>query len=306
MGSGSASICNLCGGTRHRRLPFHYLWHDDRYTGLRCRACDLIFLDRMPDDQQLVELYSEEYFDTGLHGLDAAGVDYETLADERRRTANEFIETVIRAHHPQAESIFEIGAAMGHFLQSAIEAGYRASGVEISRTAVERARVKFNLELICGDIGKLDLSKQTGQWDVVYAGDLLEHLRDPSDVLSRAYDLLAPGGLCVMLLPGTFNLLSTRLAFRLLQLTGRSKQLPDKPYHLYEYTDDTARRMFSKFFPHVKVISTATPPARMNLKTRTPDYLLKYLLQYINYPLTRATGRFGDRMVVIARKSAAE
>jgi SAM-dependent methyltransferase len=294
--------CNFCGSTDHRHLPFHYLWQGRRFSGRKCAGCDLICLDPMPTDQQLIDLYSEDYFDSGLHGLDAAGVDYETLADARRAAARDFLQRVVRPRHPQAESLFEIGAAMGHFLHTAQAEGFRGSGVEFSAAAVARAREKFGLELLCGDIETLDLSQQQGKWDVVYAGDLLEHLRNPSGVLQRAYDLLAPGGICVMVLPGTYNLLATRLATRLFTLLGRNKQLPDKPYHLYEYTTATARRMFERSFDEVEIICEASKPGGLNLKNRSADYLAKYLLQIINYPLTRVTGRFGDRMTVIARK----
>ena len=42
------------------------------------------------------------------------------------------------------------------------------------------------------------------------------------------------------------NLLATRLAVPLLRALDRQKRLPDKPYHLYEFTTTTARRRTSR------------------------------------------------------------
>jgi len=297
----SLVVCNLCQSNELRRLPYHYLWEEKRFQGMKCRRCGLIAVDPLPSDAELERLYSHDYFDTGLHGLDQAGVDYETLADRRLDSTRRFIRQVIRSRHAAATGLFEVGAAMGHFLQAAQLEGYRCGGIEFSPTAAERAREKFGLDLITGNFEELDLSGQHEQWDVVYNGDLLEHLRDPAAAVERLAGLVAPGGICVTRLPGTFNLLSTRLATPLLGALGRSMQLPDKPYHLYEFTTSTAHRLFSRHFRSVEIINEANPPGKLNLKTRSAGYVAKYIMQYVNYPLTRWTHRFGDRMTVIAR-----
>ncbi len=295
--------CNLCQHDRFLELPFFYEWDGKRFQGLRCRNCRLVTLDPLPTKEELTRLYGEEYFDSGLHGLQQAGVDYETLADRRQDDARRFIREVIRKRHPSARTLCEIGAAMGHFLLAAREEGFTCAGVEFSEAAVARATEKFGLDLVCGNIEELELPDWHGKWDVIYAGDLLEHLRDPAGMVAKAARLLAPGGLCVMRVPGTFNLLSTRLAIPLLRLLGRQKKLPDKPYHLYEFTTGTVRRLFRPHFARLEILNEATPPRVLNLKTRSADYLAKSMLQVFNYPLTRLTNRFGDRMTVFAWKT---
>ena len=295
--------CNLCHGLRFRRLPFHYMWEGGRFQGVRCRTCGLVTLDPLPTDEQLVRLYDADYFADGLHGLDRMGTDYETHADAALAGARRYLRETILPRRPGARSVFELGGAMGHFLRAAAAEGLRTGGVEISAAAVERAREKFGIELECGNIEKIDVEPWAGDWDVVYAGDLFEHLRDPSGVLAKVARLLTPGGICVMRVPGTYNLLSTKLGEAVLRLAGRDRPLPDAPYHLYEYTDTTLRRMFAPHFAEVEILCEATAPGGLNLKDRSGAYLAKYALQFINAPLTRLTGRFGDRMTVFARKS---
>ncbi len=295
--------CNLCGGDRFVNLPFHYRWEGRRFQGVRCRDCSLVTLSPLPTDDDLARLYAADYFADGLHGLDRLGTTYEEWADAQGEAARRHLRNDLLRRRPGAKSLFEIGAAMGHFLNAVRGEGLAVAGLEISPAGVARAREKFGLELQCGNVEALDVAPLRGQWDIVYAGDLFEHLRDPSGTVDKAHELLAPGGLFALHVPGTLELLSTRLAIPLLRLAGRDRCLPDKPYHLYEYTIATIRRMLGRRFPRVEVINTATPPGRLNLKDRSPGYVAKHALQFVNRPLTAATGRFGDRMSVYAWKA---
>ena len=295
-------ICNLCGGDRFATLPFHYRWEETRFQGVRCRACDLVTLAPLPTDEQLRRLYDADYFAAGLHGLDRLGTTYEAWADAQGEGSRRFLREQLLRRRPGARSLFEVGAAMGHFLATARDEGLTVAGLEISAAGVARAREKFGLDLRCANIETLDAAAERGRWDIVYAGDLFEHLRDQAGVVDRVHELLAPGGLFALNVPATFELLSTRLALPLLRAARRDRRLPDKPYHLYEYTAATIRRMLARRFPRVEVVNTASPPSRLNLKDRSPGYLAKYALQFVNRPLTAATGRFGDRLSVYAWK----
>ncbi len=295
--------CDACAEERVRTMPFHYLWEGKRFQGVRCARCGLIRLDPLPTDAELARLYDRDYFATGLHGLDRLGTTHEAWADASMDASRRYLREQMLRRRPGARSVFEIGAAMGHFLSAARQEGLEAAGIEISPAAVARAREKFGLELICANIETLDVAPLAGRWDIVYAGDLFEHLRSPARVLAQVDALLAPGGLFLIRLPATFNLLSTRLAVPLLRLAGRQRRLPDRPYHLYEYTGASIRRLFQTRFARVEVRQEITPPGRLNLKDGSPAYLAKYLLQFVNVPVTRLTGRCGDRMTVCGWKA---
>lgn len=301
-GADGGPTCNLCGGGVFVGMPFHYVWEGQRFDGVQCRDCRLITLSPLPTDAQLQRLYGEDYFAGKLHGLDRLGVSYESWADGQAARARAFLRGELLRRRPGAARLLEIGAAMGHFLAAARDEGLEVAGVEISAAAARRAREKFGLDLLCANIEQVDQPAWRGRWDIVYAGDLFEHLRDPAGVLRHVHELLAPGGLFAINLPGTFNLLSTRLATPLLQLAGRSRRLPEAPYHLYEYTTATVGRLFAGRFGRVEVVNLATPPWRLNLKSRSPAYLGKLALHALNWPLTGLTGRYGDRMQVYGWK----
>lgn len=295
--------CNHCHSTSFTKLPFYYEWNSHRFDVIRCKNCSLITLSRLPNDEELQKLYSEDFFTFGAHTLDKLGIDYETMADQYGlETHKQFIKNYIEPYGTSLTSFFEIGAGMAHFLQAAKELGYAVDGLEIGEVAVRKAKEKFGIELRLGDFETIDLSSLSNSFDCIYAGDVFEHMRDPALVVKKMYEMLRPNGIVVIKIPGTFNLLSSKIASMIFSLTNTSKKLPDKPYHLYEFTTKTISNIFLKKFQEVTVINTIKKPSELNKKTGGIDYAIKYFLQFINYPLTKITNRFGDRMTVIAKK----
>lgn len=296
--------CVGCDGQASSPLPFRYEWEARRFVLCRCPRCGMISLDPQPTSAEIVAFYSEEYFASGLHGLDRLGTDYESAADTGLAAAARFLERDVLSAHPHPHSFFEIGAAMGHLLAAGASLGLECGGIEISPAAAARARDKFGLELEGGRIEDLDVCAHRKRWDVIYAGDVLEHLQDPAAAVAKVVDMLAPEGVFVARLPSSFDLLSSRLAIRVLPLLGRTMRLPDKPYHLHEYTRRSALHFFRRFFDEVEVDSSLIPPWKLNLKSGSAAYRLKGILHWANLPVTYLTGRCGDRLVVRARTPA--
>lgn len=294
-------ICGLCGADAFRRVPFHYRWEGRRFDGIRCRYCGLVTIDPLPSDADLERLYASEYFHDGHHGLERIGSDYETWTDGRIEATARFLTRTILPRNPRGRSLFELGAAMGHFLSVARDAGLTVGGVDISTHAVSRAREKFGIDLICGDLLEISDAELGGPWDIVYAGDVLEHLRRPCQVLERLHGIMSDDGLLVVRVPATLNTIATRLAEPLLRLLRRDKCLPDPPYHLYEFTERTLRALLAREFRRVEIVQEIVPPWRLNRKSGGVEYQLKAAMHWLNYPLTQLTGRWGDRLTGFAR-----
>jgi SAM-dependent methyltransferase len=293
--------CVGCDGQASSPLPFHYEWEARRFVLCRCPRCGMISLDPQPTSAEIAAFYSEEYFASGLHGLDRLGTDYESAADTGIAAAARFLEREVLTAHSHPHSLFEIGAAMGHLLAAGESLGLVCGGIEISPEAAARARDKFGLALEGGRFEDLDLSPHRQRWDVIYAGDVLEHLQDPAAAVVKVVDMLAPGGVFVARLPSSFDLLSSRLAIRVLPALGRTMRLPDKPYHLHEFTRRSALDFFRRYFDDVEVDSSLIPPWKLNRKSGSAAYRIKGILHWANLPVTFLAGRCGDRLVVRAK-----
>src|ERR1700712_1780443 len=82
-------------------------------------------------------------------------------------------------------SVLELGAAAGHMTRALNEQGCRVTAVEYDQAAAVDLK-QHAAEVIVGDLNDPDVfAGITTQFDVVLAGDVLEHLIDPAQALSR-------------------------------------------------------------------------------------------------------------------------
>ncbi len=97
--------------------------------------------------------------------------------------------------------VLELGAASGHMTQALVAQDCQVTSVELDRQCAEQLR-GIAEEVVIGDLNNPDVfADLEPEFDVVLAGDVLEHLLRPQAVLSRAAGLLRPGGYVVVSLP---------------------------------------------------------------------------------------------------------
>ena len=77
-------------------------------------------------------------------------------------------------------------------------------------------------------------------FDVVVAGELLEHVRFPERLVAEALRVLRPGGLLMGSVPNSYRLKS-RLRF----LAGRPPEFADDPTHLRMFAAADVRRLLA-------------------------------------------------------------
>ena len=72
--------------------------------------------------------------------------------------------------------------------------GWPVYGVELLPEAGEEARGVLS-EVIIGDVEKLEFDWRPAQFDVLILSEVLEHLREPAEVLNKLHRFVRPGGL---------------------------------------------------------------------------------------------------------------
>ena len=158
---------------------------------LRCPVCDLLF-EPGRADSDLRELYGDEYFD--------AYPNSPGYADEasRRYEARSRVRWV-RRQRPPGKHLLEIGAAQGHFMEAARDAGFAPVGVEPApETARSNAR-RTGLPVHAGFVQDAPLS--AASFDVACLWHVLEHIPEPAGVLDRLRTVLRPGGVLCLEVP---------------------------------------------------------------------------------------------------------
>ena len=165
--------CPACGLTQHRTLGIK-----NRLEIVGCEGCGTLYTPYSP-------WYTSTYYYTDYHnhgGLSTSEYVRTRLAE----ITKEF------SKYRQTNRLLDVGCGAGGLLEAARDQGWKAQGVDVSETAVKHVR-SLGFNAFHGELQDAKLSDQ--DFDVITAGELLEHVFDPAAVLKEMARLLRPGGL---------------------------------------------------------------------------------------------------------------
>lgn len=114
---------------------------------------------------------------------------------------NELLVWAARRYSADFESFLEVGCGTGFVLSAFVRAfpGRRFVGTELFSEGLKFAEKRLpNIELV--ELNVLD-SAYIGEFDVVAAFDVIEHIEDDSGALKALYAALKPGGYCFVTVP---------------------------------------------------------------------------------------------------------
>ena len=131
--------------------------------------------------------------------------------------------------------VLDLGCRYGA-LTRAYAAGNGVVGLDVDREALAEA-AKLGIDTRWADVEQpLELPDES--FDVVVAGELFEHLRNPAAVVAEAGRVLRPGGRLVGSVPNAYRL-KNRLRF----LAGRPPE--QDPTHLHMFAPDDVRALLA-------------------------------------------------------------
>jgi len=143
-------------------------------------------LDRLGDD-----------LSRSLPPSEGTRYDYDVDDLDRDGTAARLVRLVGRD-----KRVLDVGCAAGSLDRVLTRRGCTVVGIEVDAEAAGLA-VAVCERVVVGDLERMDLKAALGddRFDVILAGDVIEHLRDPADVLTALRDFLRPGGYLVLSVP---------------------------------------------------------------------------------------------------------
>jgi 2-polyprenyl-3-methyl-5-hydroxy-6-metoxy-1,4-benzoquinol methylase len=133
--------------------------------------------------------------------------------------------------------VLDLGCRDGS-LTRAYASGNEIVGVDADREALAAA-AKLGIETHWADLDE-PLAFEEASFDVVVAGELLEHLRDPGRLVGDVRRVLRPGGTFVASVPNAYRL-KNRVRF----LLGREPE--DDPTHLQMFSPGDVRKLLREF-----------------------------------------------------------
>lgn len=157
----------------------------------RCIVCDLIFKDSSQNYLEILAPYRhEDYFS-------------EKSRDQEERSRDKLYDLILDGLGKKraSGSVLDIGTGCGFFLAAARQRGWKVSGVEPSKSAVEYGRSvnKINVE-----VGTLQEYNSNSRFDVITFINVLDHSAEPWDEIRRAKNLLKANGILYLRFPNSF------------------------------------------------------------------------------------------------------
>ena len=206
--------CRHCGSERSK-VRYEFAEHDKVIR--ECLSCRLMVLDPMPSEDELHAVYNESYFDNEqLTDADPAHVyGYVDYISERinkqkgYRNICENLRRLLLSANPRPR-LLDYGCGLGFFLDTAFEYGFDVEGVEFNRWALGYIRKRYRYRTYGPEE-----TPSTAPYDVITMFDVIEHLREPFQMLDRIHGMLAEDGVFVVSTMDSTSLMSRLMGKRL-------------------------------------------------------------------------------------------
>jgi SAM-dependent methyltransferase len=234
QGEAQATACAVCG---------HLAWAPRFIKGgwqfARCRRCGLTSLQPLPTTADLERHYEASY-EAGAYATFASADDVRTAVARHHLHA-------VRPLAPAGRWL-DVGCSTGSFLIEAVAAGLDAEGIEVSTTAATQARARGATVHQC----PVERFLPRRPYGVGTAFDVVEHLRDPREFLTRTASWLEPRGLLALTLPNAASWPARGM--------GRHWFYYAAPFHVHYFTPPTIRRLLLDVgFTEIRVQAVSKP-----------------------------------------------
>lgn len=103
------------------------------------------------------------------------------------------------------KKVCDLGAGLGFFSVGFARSGGSVTAIDVDRDALEYLSRTYGINVLQKDVEKDDLA--FGEYDVVFIGEILEHIHEPSALIAKSASALKKGGLLVLSTPALEGLL---------------------------------------------------------------------------------------------------
>jgi 2-polyprenyl-3-methyl-5-hydroxy-6-metoxy-1,4-benzoquinol methylase len=162
----------------HGRLQVHKL--------VRCSSCSMVWLENAPCPEEMGKHYGPDYDRT----IGAAGETSPGRWHDRWETLSKY---------KTSGSLLDIGCSSGSFLKSLGNGHWELYGIEMSPEAAKKAVTRSGAQVFVGDV--LSAPFEPESFDVITCFDVLEHLYNPRQVMTKVREWLKPDGVFYVLVP---------------------------------------------------------------------------------------------------------
>jgi 2-polyprenyl-3-methyl-5-hydroxy-6-metoxy-1,4-benzoquinol methylase len=215
------------------------------FAMVRCLRCGFVYQNPRPSQQELLKAY-QTYLPEGEEEIEAWG----RMVEPVFRAGADLIERSM----PQGR-LLDVGTGYGFFLSLMQYRGWEVMGLEVSPTGAQYGRKRWRLSILSQPWEKTSFHE--GEFDVVTAFYVVEHLFDPMAFFREVHRIVRPGGMILVRYPHTTPIKD------ILSLMRIKNDLYHLPFHLMDFSPRTMRKALERAgFTKIKtVIGGFTAPS---------------------------------------------
>lgn len=194
---------------------------------VKCVNCGFLQVDRKPNEAELIEIYSKNYFTHNKYA------DISTLYKEYTRRLN-----LVKKYIPEKAEILDFGCAAADFIKFA-EKQYNFTGFDYSKAAIIKAiedNPDYKGKLFYGDYHELQQVPQ--QFNAIMLWDVIEHIWDPVEIMTFLSKLIQSKGFVFISTPDIDSFFS--------KLTGKYWPFMTPPEHLSFFGTRSFKKLVEK------------------------------------------------------------
>ncbi len=191
--------CALCGASEEEVVAegydYEYKTTARKFTYVRCKQCDLVYLSQRPTESELRTIYPPEYY---------AYSDIETtkgiVALLRERMEAKKVAQYKKLIGRGKKRILDVGCGDGRFMKVIRKYGYpewEIEGFDINKRAIAKAKA----EGMIVQQARLEEYTTKKKFDLIISLQVIEHLSNPLKAMKKMNGFLKEGGLCVIETP---------------------------------------------------------------------------------------------------------
>jgi len=222
-------ICVFCKKEINVHVLNNIPKNGETYNVSECAGCEIAVTHPFPSDDELTRLYACGNYRTDKGKRFGPIIESLILLGRilKRRSINRFV---------QPGKILDIGCGRGLFLDVMRRGGWRAIGTELNGETASYAKKVYDLKILTGDI--IQHKFPDDGLDAININQVLEHLKNPDEVLAECSRILRKDGLLIISVP---DLRSPQFT-----LGKENWFLLDLPFYLFHFTEEGLSRLLQK------------------------------------------------------------
>jgi SAM-dependent methyltransferase len=166
------------------------------------------------------------------------------------------------AEHKPNGRLLDVGCSSGQVMYWARKRGLKPVGVEINKRTADLA-IQNGFEVFNGFLENAPFEKRS--FDLIFLGDVIEHVNDPRKFALEAKSFLKEDGLLVISTPNV-DCVWSDATLSLYKLFGIPWTSATPPYHLYQFSFDNLNLLMGEFhFKNKKTFFLPPPSLRYEL-----------------------------------------